>query len=162
MPPGGVLVGTQPLLDTAKSPMVAPLSLIETEEIESAPAYCPLLLFVMTTGTVAPVVPASWLPKFTLGGTEIAACVAIPESGTLDGVPPPMSRVAERGPGGAEELGWKVIVIWQFFPGAKLGAQELLIVNSPGSVTLTVPIPADEPPIFETVIACDALTVPML
>lgn len=105
---------------TAKSAVLAPVSITDTDDTASAPANGPLLLFVMTMGCGVPAVPGSWLPKFTLVGTEMDACVAVPESETVEGLPPPTFNVAERGPTGAAAVGLNVMLIWQLLPAAML------------------------------------------
>jgi hypothetical protein len=69
---GGVLAPVHESLTSAKSPGFAPD--FATEEIVSAPANGPELLFVTTIGCGAPPAPpASWLPKLMLVGMEMPA-----------------------------------------------------------------------------------------
>jgi len=115
----------------------------------------------MVIGAAVPAAPASWLAKLTLGGTEIADCVATPESAIDEGFAPLIVKVAERGPAGVAGLGVNVTPTWQFAPAAMLGGQELVQLNSE-SVTLIVPKPAAVPLALETVIVWEALVVLML
>ena len=164
VPPGAVAGPVHESAVMGKSPDVAPLSFTDTDDTVSAPANDPLLLFVTTTGTGAPAVPASWLPKPTLGGTEIDASVAAPDNATVGGLPPPTFNVAERDPGVDPLAGLNVTLIWQLLPAARLGAQEFTAANSDAFApeTLTGPTPAGAEPVFETLTACAALLVPSL
>ena len=149
---------------TAKSPFSPPLSATDTDEIASVPAYGPLLLLVMAIGTALPLVPESCAPKFTLGGVETAACVAVPDRATVGGVAPATLSVADRAPGGNVAEGMNVTVIGQLFCAGMLVHEaaadaEKSVAFAPD--TLTTPIPAAAPPLLETVTICEALVVPM-
>ena len=152
-------------LVTAKSVVDAPLSLIETDETVSAPANAPLLLLVTVTATGVAAVPASWLEKLTLGGSEIDASVAVPDSATVEGVAPGRLNVADRALGVVPDAGLKVTAIWQLLPAA-------IVVHGDGvgteksaafvPVTATGLTPAATLLPFVTVTGCDALDVPSL
>jgi hypothetical protein len=78
--PGGVLPDAHESFVMEKSLLLTPTVVNAREPAD------PVALFVTVTGCGGPVVPASRLPKLTLGGTETAgaavAAVALPASGT--------------------------------------------------------------------------------
>ncbi len=136
---------------TAKSPAFAPLLL--TDVTVSAPAYAPLLLFVTVIGCALLAEPASCGGNAKLAGKEIAACVPIPESATVDGWAPGIFSAADRGP---SVTGWNAIVIWHFAPGPRLvqvfpaTAKSVCVAGEKDSA----PIPADVLPWFDIVTLC--------
>jgi hypothetical protein len=121
-----------------------------TDVTVSAPAKAPLALFVTVTGCALLAEPASCGGKPKLVGKEIAACVPVPESATVDGWAPGIFTVADRAPTVA---GWKARVISHFALGPRLvhvfpaTAKSLCVVGENDSA----PIPADVLPAFDMV-----------
>jgi hypothetical protein len=121
-----------------------------TDVTVSAPAKAPLALFVTVTGCALLADPASCGGKPKLVGKEIAACVPVPESATVDGWAPGMFTVADRAPTVA---GWKAMLIWHFALGPRLvhvfpaTAKSLCVAGENDNA----PIPADVLPAFDMV-----------
>src|SRR5579875_2447715 len=90
-------------------------------ENTSAPARLPLLLLVIVIGCAAPAVPTSWLAKLRLVVNEIAACVAVPDSATLAGLPPGIFKVPVRAPGRADSAGANVTATCHCAPAVRTG-----------------------------------------
>lgn len=139
------------LLLWAKSPLSAPIIWID----------------VMTSGTwlvllrVAPcellVVPRVWMPKLRLGGEIVAAgCAPVPESGTIWGLPWPLSEIVNVPFCGPTEVGVNVTLIRQLPPGGRTVAQ--LFVWANGAVA-TIELMFSVPSVL-SITVCGWLVIP--
>lgn len=155
----------QASVPSTKSAAFAPDTLAAV--MASAPASGPVLVLLTVTGCgvrLEAAVPANWLPKSKLVGTEIAACVAVPDTATLDGFAPGTLSVADRLPGAVLTTGLKDTFSWQVAAAPRLAAQEFPSTKTPAFALLSL-IPlmsAAVLPGFVIVTLCGALVRPSL